>query len=206
MANKTFTKLTTRNQGNLVSQIHKMIKNYVDFFAIRERVYIKQISKIDGSIYWLSDQNNELIAMAMLEPDHQFELDKFKFKTLGHVIAKKIGIIDRVISHIWEDHKDDNVIAFSRPSLSHALHTEENQLIDFNPLELLENWPEMARKTTSYFNVRNESIYQALSRKGQNLYLKLSTTQEEEFKNAFPNAWNFISNKRESYKQLKEQE
>jgi hypothetical protein len=200
MANKTFQKLTTRNQGNLVSQIHKMIKNYVDFFAIRERVYIKQLSKVDGSIYWLSDQNNELIAMAMLEPDHHFELDNFKFKTLGHVIAKKIGIIDRVISHIWEDHKDDNVIAFSRPSLSHALHTEDTLLIDFNPLELLENWPEMAKKTTSYFNVRNESVYQALSRKGQNLYLKLAVSQEDSFAESYPKTWSFIQNKREDRK------
>jgi hypothetical protein len=198
MANKTFQKLTTRNQGNLVSQIHKMIKNYVDFFAIRERVYIKQLSKLDGSIYWLSDQNNELIAMAMLEPDHQFELDNFQYKTLGHVIAKKIGIIDRVISHIWEDHKEENVIAFSRPSLSHALHTDETTLVDFNPLELLENWPEMAKKTTSYFNVRNESVYQALSRKGQNLYLKLSPTQEQDFAKSYPGTWDFIKSKRES--------
>jgi hypothetical protein len=198
MANKTFQKLTTRNQGNLVSQIHKMIKNYVDFFAIRERVYIKQLSKLDGSIYWLSDQNNELIAMAMLEPDHQFELDNFQYKTLGHVIAKKIGIIDRVISHIWEDHKDDNVIAFSRPSLSHALHTDDTILIDFNPLELLENWPEMAKKTTSYFNVRNESVYQALSRKGQNLYLKLSPTNENSFAQSYPGTWDYIKSKREA--------
>jgi hypothetical protein len=198
MANKTFQKLTTRNQGNLVSQIHKMIKNYVDFFAIRERVYIKQLSKLDGSIYWLSDQNNELIAMAMLEPDHQFELDNFQYKTLGHVIAKKIGIIDRVISHIWEDHKEDNVIAFSRPSLSHALHTDETILVDFNPLELLENWPEMAKKTTSYFNVRNESVYQALSRKGQNLYLKLSPAHEQDFSKSYPGTWDFIKSKREA--------
>jgi hypothetical protein len=196
MANKTFSKLTTRNQGNLVSQIHKMIKNYVDFFAIRERVYIKQLSKKDGSIYWLSDQNNELIAMAMLEPDHTFELDGIEYKTLGHVIAKKMGIIDRVISHIWEDHKENNVIAFSRPSLSHALHTEETILVDFNPLELLENWPEMAKKTTSYFNVRNESIYQALSRKGQNLYLKLSPAKELEFTERYPKTMEFINSKR----------
>ncbi len=204
MANKTFQKLTTRNQGNLVSQIHKMIKNYVDFFAIRERVYIKQLSKLDGSIYWLSDQNNELIAMAMLEPDHKFELDNFEYKTLGHVIAKKIGIIDRVISHIWEDHKGENVIAFSRPSLSHALHTEDTQLVDFNPLELLENWPEMAKKTTSYFNVRNESVYQALSRKGQNLYLKLSPDNETEFAKSYPATWDFIKNKREAKVDSKE--
>jgi hypothetical protein len=203
MANKTFQKLTTRNQGNLVSQIHKMIKNYVDFFAIRERVYIKQLSKLDGSIYWLSDQNNELIAMAMLEPDHQFELDNFQYKTLGHVIAKKIGIIDRVISHIWEDHKDDNVIAFSRPSLSHALHTDETVLVDFNPLELLENWPEMAKKTTSYFNVRNESVYQALSRKGQNLYLKLSPSHEQDFAKSYPGTWDFIKSKREAASESK---
>jgi hypothetical protein len=203
MANKTFQKLTTRNQGNLVSQIHKMIKNYVDFFAIRERVYIKQLSKLDGSIYWLSDQNNELIAMAMLEPDHQFELDNFQYKTLGHVIAKKIGIIDRVISHIWEDHKNDNVIAFSRPSLSHALHTDDTILIDFNPLELLENWPEMAKKTTSYFNVRNESVYQALSRKGQNLYLKLSPANENSFAQSYPGTWDYIKSKREAAEENK---
>lgn len=196
MANKTFSKLTTRNQGNLVSQIHKMIKKYVDFFAIRERVYIKQLSKIDGSIYWLSDQNNELIAMAMLEPDHTFELDGIEYKTLGHVITKKNGVMDRVISHIWEDHKENNVIAFSRPSLSHALHTEETILVDFNPLELLENWPEMAKKTTSYFNVRNECIYQALGRKGQNLYLKLSPVQELEFTEKYPKTMEFIHSKR----------
>jgi hypothetical protein len=195
MANKTFTKLTTRNQGNLVSQIHKMIKNYVDFFAIRERVYIKQLSKIDGSIYWLSDQNNELIAMALLEPDHSFDLEGIEYKTLGHVIAKKMGIIDRIITHIWEDNKESNVIAFSRPSLSHALHTEDTTLIEFNPMELLENWPEMAKKTTSYFNVRNESVYQALSRKGQNLYLKLSTVQEPVFSEKYPKTIEYIKNK-----------
>jgi hypothetical protein len=198
MANKTFSKLTTRNQGNLVSQIHKLIKNYVDFFAIRERVYIKQLSKVDGSIYWLSDQNNELIAMAMLEPDHEFELDGIKYKTLGHVIAKKIGIIDRIISHIWEDHKGSNVIAFSRPSLSHALHTEETTLIGFNPLELMENWPEMAKKTTNYFNVRNETVFQALSRKGQNLYLKLSPENIDTFNQKYPKAFNFIKDKSEA--------
>lgn len=196
MANKTFSKLTVRNQGNLVSQIHKIIKNYVDFFAMRERVYIKQLSKLDGTIYWLSDQNNELIAMAMLEPEHHFELDGLEYRTLGHVIAKKIGIIDRIISHIWEDYKDDNVIAFSRPSLSHALHTNDTLLIDFSPAELLENWPEMAKKTTSYFNVRNETIYQALSRKAQNLYLKLSEVQEVTFSEKYPQTYAFIQAKK----------
>lgn len=196
MANKTFSKLTVRNQGNLVSQIHKIIKNYVDFFAMRERVYIKQLSKLDGTIYWLSDQNNELIAMAMLEPEHHFELDGLEYRTLGHVIAKKIGIIDRIISHIWEDYKDDNVIAFSRPSLSHALHTNDTLLIDFSPSELLENWPEMAKKTTSYFNVRNETVYQALSRKAQNLYLKLSEVQETVFAEKYPKAYTFIQEKK----------
>lgn len=195
MAHKTFSKLTVRNQGNLVSQIHKLIKNYVDFFAIRERVYIKQLSKIDGSIYWLSDQNNELIAMAMLEPDHEFELDGIKYKTLGHVIAKKTGIIDRVISHIWEDHKNYNVIAFSRPQLSHALHSEGESIIAFNPIELMEFWPEMAKKTTSYFNVRNESVYQALSRKGQNLYLKLSPDNVTLFKGLYPETYSFLNEK-----------
>jgi hypothetical protein len=194
MANKSISKLTPRNQGNIVSQIHKLIKTYVDFFVIRERVYIKNLAKIDGTIYWLADPNNELIAMAILEPTHEFELDGVLYKTLGHIISKKIGIIDRVISHIWEDHKEINVIAFSRPNLSHALVNGGEKLVEFSTIDLMNIWPEMANRKTDYFNVKNETTLQAMMRKSQNLYIKFSPEAIEEIEKTNPKLHTFVNN------------
>jgi hypothetical protein len=195
MANKSFSKLTTRNQGNLVSQIHKLIKNYVDFFVMRDRIYIKNLSKIDGSIYWIADTSNELVAMALLEPDHHFELDGVMYKTLGHVISRKIGVIDRIISHIWEDHKDHSLVAFSKQNLSHALTATNPDIVEFTAIELLESWPAMASRNTDYFNVRNETTLQAMIRKSQNLYVKFGVKDIEIIKNNDPKLFECISNK-----------
>lgn len=192
MAYKSFNHLTIRNQGNIVTQIHKLIKSYVDFFVMRERVYIKNLAKIDGSIYWISVTNNELLAMALLEPEHNFELEGVSFKTLGHIIARKPGVIDRVIRHIWEDNKNDNIIAFSKPRLAHAILDSNEKIVEFNALDLATRWPSMGNRITSYFNIRNEKTMQAMLRKDQHLYIKFTIDTIEKFKKTNLDLYNFI--------------
>jgi len=173
MALKSFTKLSSRNRGSIVSQIHKLMKMYGDFFCVRERAYLRNLSNTDGTIYWIPEGANNLVAMAIIEPDFTFTINDYNFHSIGYLISKKPGFINRVLQHIWSDFEDENLILFSKPSLAERIPPSEFGLIECTPDFLQENCPELANQVTSYFSIP-ETLAEGLRRRGYNAYFKFS--------------------------------
>jgi len=191
MALKSFSRLSPRNKGSIVGQIHKLMKFYGDFFCVRDRTYLRDLADIDGVFYWMVEEANNLISLAILEPAHIFNLEGFKLQSLGYLISRKTGYMDRVLQHIWSDFEQENLILFSKPNLANKIPLKNLQLIEFTPEKLETYLPELANHKTTYFNIE-ETIFEGLKRREYNVYLKITPElyqklfkRNPEFKNLF---------------------
>ncbi|MEM1311995.1 MAG: hypothetical protein AAGF07_00860 [Patescibacteria group bacterium] len=171
MAFKSFSKLSSRNQSSLISQLHKLIVYYGEIFSPRERVYLKNLSKVDGAIYWLEDDEKKLAAAAIVDQNYFFEVNGLTVKTLGHTVSKRPGQMDRILSHIFTDNEDSVMILLSRPAIAASLQHNLFKLIQFSPIDLITNWSELANTKTDYFNITKETLAEGMSRKNHHLYL-----------------------------------
>ena len=176
MAFKSFSKLSSRNQSSLVSQLHKLIAYYGEIFSPRERVYLKNLSKKDGSIYWLEDDEKKLVAATIVDHNYIFNINDINLKTLGHTVSKRPGQMDRILSHIFSDNEDSSMVLLSRPTIAASIQNELFDLIQFSPVDLVNLWPELANTKTDYFNITKGTLVEGMSRKNHHLYLKLSAS------------------------------
>jgi hypothetical protein len=174
MAFKSFSKLSSRNQSSLVSQLHKLIAYYGEIFSPRERVYLKNLSKTDGSIYWLEDDEKKLVAAAIVDHNYDFSLDGLSLKTLGHTVSRRPGQMDRILSHIFSDYEDSSMLLLSRPTIAASIQNDLFDLIPFSPVDLVKLWPELANTKTDYFNITKETLAEGMGRKNHYLYLKIT--------------------------------
>lgn len=182
MANNDFSKIQQRNQSLLVSQIAKQVNYYGSVFCSRTRVYINKLSQKKNSIYWI-DTNLKLTALTIVDPNYDFEVNGINLKTISHIIATVPGQIDRVVKHILEDYKDQSLMLLCKPFIAESLKLYKDfNLIPILPSQLLQFWPELANIKTDYFNVKNEPFYSGLERKNQNVYLKLTQSDQETLK------------------------
>lgn len=192
MAFKSFKKLSSRNQSTLISQLHKLINYYSSIFATRERVHLKKISQHDGAIYWLEDDTKKLAASAILDPNYSFSIGPINLKTLGHTISKRPGQMDRLLNHVFEDHKNHSIMFLCKPFVAESINSEEFRLTEINPVELSQLWPELAKFKTDYFNVKNEPLAEGMSRKQHNAYFKFAPQDLEIIKEILPSIWKKI--------------
>jgi hypothetical protein len=174
MANSDFSILSDRNQSSLVTAMYKEVSSFTNTFCLRTRVYIRNISKIPGSIYWLQDSSNNLAAFAFMDPNYVFKLDNIQLQVLGHTIAKKNGYMHRLLTSILEQKKNQDLLLICKDFVYKSFNLEEGQFIALTPLELKEKWSALAEYKTDYFGVKNETLYSGLNRKNQNVYLKLT--------------------------------
>lgn len=173
MANKSFSKLTARNQSFLVSQLHKLINYYSGIFCSRERVYLKNLTKIDGSIYWVEGENKVLIAMAVLDPNYIFKSDGIEFTTMGHTISNKPGQMERIFHHIFTDFTNKSLSLICKPFVADSIAVKDYGMIGFNPVELTKYMPDIADIKTDYFNV-TETLAEGLARKEHQIYFRFA--------------------------------
>ncbi len=174
--------------------MHKLINYYSSIFATRERVHLKKISQHDGSIYWLEDDTKKLAASAILDPNYSFSIGPINLKTLGHTISKRPGQMDRLLNHVFEDHKENSIMFLCKPFVAESISSEEFKLTELTPVELGEIWPELANIKTDYFNVKNEPLAQGMNRKQHNAYFKFSQKDIDALKDTLPNIWKKIIN------------
>jgi hypothetical protein len=193
MAFKSFKKLSSRNQSTLISQLHKLINYYSSIFATRERIHLKKISQQDGSIYWLEDDTKKLAASAILDPNYSFSIGPIHLKTLGHTISKRPGQMDRLLNHVFQDHKDNSIMFLCKPFVAESISSDEFDLTELTPVEMSQIWPELANIKTDYFNVKNESLSQGMSRKQHNAYFKFAQKDIDLIKDLFPSIWTKIN-------------
>lgn len=194
MANKNFSKLSSRNQSALVSQLHKLICYYSSIFCTRERVYIKNLAKTDGNVYWLEDDNKNLMAVALLDPKYVFTALGIDFLTLGHTISNKSGQMERLLHHLFSDHDNRSLILLCKSFVAESLNFKEYKLVQFNPVELETIFPELSEITTDYFNVKNERLNQGMARKEHLAYIKFSDEDLKLIKNKKPSLYKFVLN------------
>jgi hypothetical protein len=173
MAQKSFSKLSTRNQSTLVSQIYKLINYYSSVFPTRERVYIKKLTKDDGNIYWVEDTEKELIATAIVDPNHSFQVGNVNLLTFGHTISKRLGQMERILNHIFTDYDNRSLALVAKSFVAESIGFRDFGLVEFKPHELTDLWPEFSGLKTDYFNVHGESLVSALGRKEHSLFVKL---------------------------------
>jgi hypothetical protein len=192
MAFKSFTKLTPRNQSALISQLHKMMNYYSSIFSTRERVYLKKISKTDGSIYWLEDDAKKLAASALLDPNYVFSIGSIRLQSLGHTISKRPGLMDRLLSHIFGDHGEKSIMLLCKPFVAQSISADEFELKSISPAELAEICPELAKAETDYFNVKNEPLGSALNRKDHHIYFRFTEKDKKELQKACEPLWKFL--------------
>lgn len=121
MANKSFSKLTSRNQSSLVSQLHKLISYYSGIFCSRERIYLKNLAKNDGSLYWIEDDAKKLMAIALIDPNYKFNVLGFDLITLGHTISNKSGQMERLLHHIFTDFEDKTINLICKPFVADSM-------------------------------------------------------------------------------------
>lgn len=179
MAFKSFRTLTTRNQSSLVTQLHKLINYYGDTFCPRERNYIKNLSAVDGSIYWLEDDDKKMVAVAVVDPNYVFKAGDITVCSLGYTISRRQGQMDRILSHIWSDYESQTLALFSRKSLVGSLDLDFLNLIELTPLEISTHWKELSMIKTDYFNLSSESLEAGTARKGYNLYVRFAPVDLE---------------------------
>ncbi len=193
MAFKSFSKLSSRNQSSLISQLYKLISYYGDIFSARERTYLKSLSQKDGAIYWLEDEEKNLSAAAIVDPNYIFEVDGIKLNTLGHTVSKRPGQMDRILSHIFADFSEQSLIILTRPNIAGSIQYEALNLISFSPVDLISVWPELADQKTDYFNTTKETLAEGMGRKQYHLYLKLSSEDLNTLKNLNSKLVEFVS-------------
>jgi len=174
MAFKNFAKLSARNQSSLISELHQLINYYGEIFCNRERVYLKNLSKNEGSIYWLEDENKKLVAAAIIDQNFRFKIDNLDIVTLGHTVSKRPGHMDRILNHVFTDYTSQSLALICRPLIAAGLQNNNFPLVSFTASELNTYWPGLANTVTDYFNTSKETLAQGLDRKQHNLYLKIS--------------------------------
>jgi len=192
MALKSFARLSTRNRGSIVSQIHKLMKLYGDFFSIRERSYLRKLTEIDGAIYWIPEGLNVLIALAMIEPDHTFQLHGHTLHSMGYLISKKPGFMNRILQHIISDYENMSLLLFSKPSLAARIPCSDFGLVECTAEFLQEHCPELANHPTTYFNM-SETLAEGLNRRGYSIYIKASAECMDSLREANLAVFNHLS-------------
>jgi len=195
MAFKSFARLSPRNKGSIIGQIHKLIKYYGDFFCIRERPYLRDLSEKDGNIYWIAEGANSLIAIALVEPEYVFTIADVVLKSVGYLISKKPGYMDRLLQHIWSDLDNSSIILFSKPSLATHISLNELNLTELNATELASFFPQFADYKTTYFNV-HETLSEGLKRRGYNIYLRITEDDEKKILPHYPEFIEFLNEKK----------
>jgi|GEM_PF-1644956 len=175
MAYKNPTKLTSRRQGEIIGQVFRLISCYSDFFPSRSRVYLKDVAAANNNLYWLEqDKTGEVTAIAMVESKYQFQTNGITIQSVGHILSKINNQIHNILTHLTGDYKESNLAIFCRPSIAKALDIENNfGFFELNAVQLLQLWPDLAGVVTDYFNTE-ETLAAGLSRRGYNLYIKLT--------------------------------
>lgn len=208
MAYKNIFRLTIRRQGEIIGQIYRLISCYSDFFVSRTRVYIKDVAKSEDTFYWLENsKTSEVTSFAFVDPNYTINDYGIKIYNLGHTITKLNNQMMNIIDHLLGDYKDCNIIFYSRPLFAQALLLEENySFVGFTIDEFLKYCPEIANKSTDYFNVTTgETVLQGLIRKTYNIYLKVTDLDLELLKKKNTTLYKFLVEKKSSMsKQLLE--
>jgi hypothetical protein len=194
MANKSFSILSTRHQSALVSQFHKLISYYSSIFCSRERVYLRDLTKIDGSFYWIEDEAKKIMALALLDPNFKFNFLGFDIINIGHTISNKSGQMERLLHHIFSDFEHKTLSLICKPFVADSMGISDYRMVGFNPLELNEYLPELGCTKTNYFNV-TENLAQGLARKEHQMYFKFAPSDLDLIKKQNPNLFKAISKK-----------
>lgn len=203
MAYKNIHKLTARRQGEVIGQIFRLITCYNDFFVPRPRVYIKEISKENNSIYWLQNsKTDEVSAVAIMDTKHVLECINLKFYILGHTITKVGNQMNNIMDHILGDYQDSNIIYFSKAIFGEAIGAfEKYNFIPFDCQEIESNFPSLGQLTTEYFGIgTGEKIIDAMKRKGYTAYIKFSEETYEKITSDYKEIFNYIVNKTQELK------
>lgn len=195
MAYKSFSKLSSRNQSSLVSQLNQLISYYGEIFCPRERVYLKNLSKTEGTIYWLENEDKKLVAAAIVDKNYTFTANGVTLTTLGHTISKRPGQMDRILTHIFSDYQDNSLVLLCRPGIAEGIQTQIFDLVPMTALELTTYWPELAHIQTDYFNTSKETLAQGMDRKQHYIYIKLSSSDWITLKREKPELIEFIEAK-----------
>ena len=198
MAYKTFSRLSSRNQSNLITQLHKMISYYGEVFCSRERLYLKNLSKQENTIYWLEDEQKKLIASVIVDLNYTFDVDGIKLIPISHTVSKRPGQMDRIINHICTDYTDQNLVVPTRSIIASSIQLDNYGFFSMSPVEMVTFWPNLAQIKTDYFNTHNETLAAGLSRKNQNLYIRINQSTLENIKSSNPDLYSFINEKMES--------
>ncbi len=186
MARTKFSVLNSRQQSSVITQILNLIDYFSSIFPIRERKYLKNISREEGKIYWLDDLNKKVVAIGLVEHNHIFSTYETTFLPIGHIISTVNGLAENIINHILEDYQKDNIILLAKPSLADSFEYKNFDFIPFNPLELEKYLPDLSNYKTSYFNVSNEPLKNALIRKNYYVYIKLNFETKEKLLKIIP--------------------
>ena len=194
MANKSFSKLTSRNQSSLVSQLHKLISYYSGIFCSRERIYLKNLTKTDGSLYWVEDDAKKIMAMAIIDPQYKFNVLGFDLITLGHTISNKSGQMERLFHHILTDFENKTLSLICKPFVADSIIVSNYNMVGLNSFELSQYFPELADIKTDYFNV-HESLSEGLARKEHQIYLRFAPNDLEIIKKSNQDLFKFVNSK-----------
>ena len=179
MANSDFSKLSDRNQSKLVSDIYKEISSFTESFPLRKRVYIRDMSKMPNNIYWLQDSSSKLAAFAFLDSNYIFKIGNIQLHTFSHTIAKKPGYMNRLLSHIFEERKEQDLILICKDFVYNTFNITNDIFIPLNPDQLEERWSELATLKTDFFGA-NEDFLSGVKRKKQMVYLKLTSNTKKQ--------------------------
>jgi hypothetical protein len=189
MAYKNPFRLTIRRQGEIVGQIYKFICCYSDFFVPRTRVYLKEVSKVEDTMYWLENaKTNEVTAIALVEPKYKINIDGIEIITVGHTLSKINNQMPNILDHLLGDYQDKSIMILSRSLFAGAMQLEEKYgFVSYSPDLINIKWPDLAGQVTDYFNLASgETLFHGLNRKGYNVYLRLLPIDIQKLKKKNP--------------------
>jgi hypothetical protein len=187
MGYQKFSTLLARKKSNIVTQIFDLITYYGSIFPLRERTYIKELCEKNNNVYWFeNDERDTVLAASIVDPNHIFKYKEHELLPIGHVVSKKPGSIEHVLPRILSEHKHTNLMVIVKDFIAESVQYTKYSVKKFNPLELLEHLPELARSKTNYFNVENEIFYEALIRREECVFIKFKDDLREELTKNIP--------------------
>ena len=200
MAYKNPYRLSGRRQGEIIGQVYKLIVCHSDFFVPRNRVYLKDVAKVENTIYWLeSPKTSEITALTLVEPKYALELNDIKLVVIGHTLSKVRNQMHNILDHLFSDYVDSNIAFFLRESFGVALMLEEKyNFVKINSDEINHLWPEVALVETDYFNLPSgERISQGMARKQHFIYLRLTELDKQKLINSHSSLVEFITTRQQ---------
>jgi hypothetical protein len=176
MAFKNLFQNKGRKQGQVITQLNKLIRQNIQLVLMRERVYIKQMVMPNNSLYWMELRDGSVTTAGIVDHKQTLIVDNEEYWVLSHLIVNgsNPNHIQEVLAHINIDYKNKNLLTFCTPRMASIIGlVEKHNFIEFSPTYFLAKLPHIASISTDFFSFKKFcQLYEGAQKFNFFIYLK----------------------------------